>query len=343
MDPFTKKIIVAGVSLLVIFSLYSVLVSPWIVLIAQRAQEFFGITPPEEEKEYTYTKGLRVLVSVINGTSNSELTSGVEVYLYDQNADPFAYESEDEPIAQATYSSTDGAWRFGGISAGTYLLVVKSASDDMAPVSTLITVEGTDEKEKIVWAEPGTITLYTLPTLTVADWDVANLTSSEGAIDHVHCTYDGTHEGINGTDSGAYGQGDYWRISFEITVSAGETNDKVLPAPIRIYFTDLSDIFDFDKVVVDGKEYTTLHDDNDGSDDGYTGLYITVNEDWKEGETHTIYLYLTQISTEGSDATGHDLVVKIVGAFNVLNEDDFRTSTFKSLAEKSVTVPCKDV
>ena len=188
---------------------------------------------------YRFTTGLRAKLTIINGTSGSTLTSGVLVNVYSFTENPFAYKYVGSPLYTAVYDSTEGAWVIGGIDAGTYVLVIYDSSGTMAPLKEIITITGTDNEDREVWVEPSSFTIYNIADVTVVDYDIANLTASLGAVDTVHCTYDGTHEGINGTDSGAYGQGDYWRITYDISVSAGVLQTEKAEAPIRIYFTCL--------------------------------------------------------------------------------------------------------
>ena len=285
---------------------------------------------------YKYTTGLRAKLTIINGTSGSALTSGVSVNVYSSTENPFAYKYTGSPLYTAVYDSTEGAWVIGGIDAGTYVLVIYDSSGNMGPVKETITITGTDDEDREVWVEPSSFTIYNIVSVTVVDYDIANLTASLGAVDNVHCTYDGTHEGINGTDSGAYGQGDYWRITYDISVSAGVTQTEKAKAPIRIYFTDLSDVFSFDAVYVDGVKYT-LSDDDDATDDGYSGLFIELSSDWLSSSSHTIQLYLSQVSSEGKDATGHTLTMTIAWQFDCLN------SNFRTWSDVTQSISCYDV
>ena len=288
---------------------------------------------------YKYTTGLRAKLTIINGTSGSALTSGVTVSVYEAGEDPFAYNFKGSPVFTATYDSSEGAWVIGGIDAGTYVLVIADASATAAmhPVKATVTISGTDNEDREVWVEPSSFTIYNIATVTVVDYDIANLTSSEGAVDTVHCTYDGSNEGINGTDSGAYGQGDYWRITYDIAVSPAVTQDERLLAPIRIYWTDLSTIFSFDKVLIDGTEYT-IQEDDDATDDGYSGLFVEIPAtDWLSSSSHTIQLYLTQISSEGKDATGHTLTMTIAGQFSCLN------TNLRTWSDVTQSISCYDV
>jgi len=288
---------------------------------------------------YTYTTGLRAKLQIVNGTSGSALTSGVVVNIYSSTQDPFEYKFTGSPVFTATYDSAEGAWVIGGIDAGTYVLVISdsSATATVAPLKSTITITGTNDDDREVWVDPASFTIYNIATVTVVDFDVANLTSSIGAVDTVHCTYDGTHEGINGTDSGQYGQGDYWRITYDISVSAGVTQTEKLTAPIRIYFTDLTEVFSFDKLYIDGTAYT-LSDDDDATDDGYSGLFVELSDtDWLSSSSHTIQLYLSQVSSEGSDATGHTLTMTIAGQFDCLN------TNLRTWSDVTQAVPCKDV
>ena len=288
---------------------------------------------------YQYTTGLRAKLTIINGTSGSALTSGVTVSVYEAGEDPFAYKYTGSPLFTATYDSAEGAWVIGGIDAGTYVLVIQdsSATAAVAPLKSTIEISGTNDEDREVWVDPASFTIYNIATVTVVDYDVANLTASLGAVDTVHCTYDGTHEGINGTDSGAYGQGDYWRITYDISVSAGVTQTEKLQAPIRIYFTDLTDIFSFDAVYIDGTKYT-VSDDDDATDDGYSGLFVELSStDWLSSSSHTIQLYLSQISSEGKDATGHTLTMTIAGQFDCLN------TNLRTWSDTTQSVSCYDV
>ena len=287
---------------------------------------------------YAYTTGLRAKLTIINGTSGSVITSGVTVSVYDATADPFSYKFTGSPLYTATYDSAEGAWVIGGIDAGTYVLLIQDSSSPatVAPLKTTITITGTNNDDREVWVDPASFTIYNIATITVVDFDVANLTASLGAVDTVHCTYDGSNEGINGTDSGPYGQGDYWRITYDISVSAGVTQTEKLQAPIRIYFTDLTDVFSFDAVYIDGTKYT-LTDDDDATDDGYSGLYVELSSDWLSSSSHTIQLYLTQVSSEGKDSTGHTLTMTIAGQFDCLNPN------LRTWSDTTQSVPCKDV
>ena len=325
---FDKRLVGTGIILIaiILFGLYGL---PYLMSL------YAAPTPVT----YKYTTGLRAKLQIVNGTSGSALTSGVVVNIYEAGEDPFAYGYKGSPLFTATYDSSEGAWVIGGIDAGTYVLVIadSSATAEVAPLKTTITITGTDDEDREVWVDPASFTIYNIATVTVVDYDIANLTSSVGAVDTVHCTYDGTHEGINGTDSGAYGQGDYWRITYDISVSAGVTQTEKASAPIRIYFTDLTDIFSFDKVLIDGEEYT-LSDDDDATDDGYSGLFVEIpSTDWVSSSSHTIQLYLTQISSEGKDATGHTLTMTIAWQFNCLN------TNFRTWSDVTQSVSCYDV
>ena len=295
------------------------------------------VAPVERPVTYVYTTSLRAKFTIINGTSGSALTSGVSVGVYDYGEDPFAYKYTGSPLFTATYDSSEGAWVIGGIDAGTYVMVIYDTSGAMAPVKETITITGTNDTDREVWVDPASFTIYNIATVTVVDYDIANLTSSMGAVDTVHCTYDGSNEGINGTDSGAYGQGDYWRITYDISVSPGVTQTEKVEAPIRIYFTDLSTIFSFDMVLIDGTEYV-LSDDDDATDDGYSGLFVEIpSTDWLSSSSHTIQLYLTQVSSEGKDATGHTLTMTIAWQFDCLN------SNFRTWSDVTQSISCYDV
>jgi len=293
---------------------------------------------PPKPPVYRYITGLRAKFTVINATSGKALTTGILAKVYSAGENPFAYGYTGAPVFTASYDSAEGAWVIGGIDMGSYVLVISDTSTKakIHPVKTAIDVPGTNEEDREVWIDPASIKIFNIATITVVDFDVANLTSSKGAVSKVHLTYDGTKEGINGTDSGKYGQGDYWRITFDISVSAGVTEPERLLGPIRIYFTNLKEHFTFDQLLIDGTAYT-LNVDDDATDDGYSGLYVEIAGPWKNGESHTIQLFLTQYSAEGKDATGHTLTLTIAGQFDCLN------TALRTWSDTTQNVPCKDV
>ena len=323
------------------------LVGSMFVVLIIAAFIFYGLpymsqlyAPPKlpEVKPPKYTTGLRAKLTIINGTSGSALTSGVTVQVYPAGENPFAFMYLGTPIFTATYDSNEGCWIIGGIDAGSYVILVTDDSSPTAlhPVKASITIPGTDDEDREVWINPSTITIYNIATVTVVDFDVANLTATKGAVSQVHLTYDGNNEGINGTDSGPNGQGDYWRITFDISVSSGVTQQERYEGPIRIYFTNLKEQFTFDQLLIDGVAYS-LGLDDDATDDGYTGLFVEIPGPWKTGESHTIQLFLTQYSSEGKDATGHTLTLTIVAQYNCLN------SAIRTWSDVTQSVPCKDV
>jgi hypothetical protein len=326
-DWIDKKTLATGLILaLVIFALWY---GPTIYL---------SLYPPEET--FAYTTGLNAKLRILNGTSGVALTSAdsIVVQVFASGVDPFAYKFTGTPSYSGAYVALDSAWVVGGISTGSYILVIYETSTHATcgPVKIAFTVPGTNQESKEVWCDPSTITMYEFPAITVADFDVANLTTSKGAISDVHLTYDGTHEGINGTDTGAYGQGNYWRITYDVTVGSGGTAQQRIDGPIRLYFTRLTEQFTFDQIVVDGTSYTPS-EDTSAADDGYSGVYVEITAGWQNSQSHTVQLYLTQYSAEGADAVGNTLTLTIVGQFGCLNTD-YRTWT-----DTTQAVPCKDV
>jgi hypothetical protein len=291
-----------------------------------------------------YTTGLNAKLRVLNGTSGSSLGSGaaIQLQVFATGVDPFAYKFTGTPSFSAAWDTTSGSWMIGGVDAGTYTVLVKetSSTTTMCPIKVTVTVPGTDDEKKEVWCTPSTLSIYNLPTISVVNYDVANLTATKGAVSKVGCTYDGSNKGINGTNPTAgnnpYAQGSYWRITYDISAGAGITQEEHLDGPIRLYFTRLTEQFTFDQILVDGTAYT-LTEDTNSADDGHNGMYAEVSVTWKNAESHTVQLFLTQSSAEGADATGHTLTLSIVGQFSCLNP------TYRTWTDTTQAVACKDV
>lgn len=304
---------------------------------------FYGIpyllelyAPPAVAK---YTTGLNAKLRIQNGTSGAALTgTDVTVQVFASGENPLAYKYIGTSVASAMWDSNEGAWVIGGVDVGTYELLVTEPSTPttMHPTKTTITVPGTDEEDREVWVEPGTVNIYNIATVSMVNFDVANLTKTKGPVSAVTQTYDGTLEGINGTDSGPYGQGDYWRITYDISISPGVIQDERVMGPIRVYFTNLKEQFTFDQVLIGGESYS-IGEDDEATDDGYSGLYVSLTGPWVSGDSITLQLYVTQYSGEAKDATGHTLTLTVVGQYNCLNP------LYRTWSDVTQDVPCKDV
>ncbi len=232
-----------------------------------------------------YEENLTVYFRIVNETSGQTITSGVTAKLYPADANPMARLSSERGthIATATYSSSAGAWVFGGIDAGDYKLLVYYG-ENTYPTLLDVTVPSTTDTDRETWLDPSTISLYARATITV--------TSSVEAYDESTNSWTSVSD-INVTSY------DKWRVTYTIKVSG--VDNTIIKAPIRLYFTELDELT-ITSCKFDGAEKSLTLDDEVASD-GLRGYYFEIKSDMEPGDIHTVVVVIEETGTLTSSTT----------------------------------------
>jgi len=235
-----------------------------------------------------YKEDLKCYFNVYDATSGSLLTSDIVIEFYKAGENPFARTFTGVPIAQASYDTTEGAWRVI-LDAGKYVVLVKDAkaSKTLYPALYTVEVKGLTESEfreygGKTWLNPQTLYVYqrASPSITVS---IKAYDSSTGAWVSV--------SDINIT---AY---DKWIITYEISLSGLNT---VLKAG-RLYLPK-HDGLTYSMAWIDGSQAAIYYDDS-SEDDGWTGYYVPFN-DWTVSASGVPHRIEVMIEETGTPSTG---------------------------------------
>jgi len=269
---YDKKIVGSGIIIALVIALIWYL--PTVLQIMQPA----AVVPTAPK--FLYTTGLTVTFRIMDDTSMSLVTSGVQPVFYRAGANPFAINSLDRPVAVATYSETLGFW-VAVLDAGSYVLVVAdSGTPTRYPERVTVTVTGTNNTDMTVVLSPSIIHLVQRATPTI--------TLSIYAYNPASGAYDISVDKINAS---AYTR---WQIDYRVSLAGIGAAIKAG----RVYLTSYPGLT-VASAVLDGTP-VPVYVDTDPTDDGMVGNYILYNMDWPAG-THLLSIYL---SCTGTPAEG---------------------------------------
>ena len=228
---------------------------------------------------YKYTEGLSVQFRILDETSSSLITSDVLPQFYAPGTNPFAYVSVGSPVSVGSYDSTEGEW-IAVLDAGTYVLLVtdQAASKTKYPVMLTVTVPGTNDTDMEVKLQPYLVRMVQRATPSISTTIYA-YNETSGA-------YDISASNVNVT------QYSKWLVEARVTVAG---LNKAIKAG-RIYLTQYTGLT-ITQAYVDGVQ-TGVYLDDDSSDDGMTGYYISF-PDWMAG-THHVQIYLQKTGSPSS-------------------------------------------
>jgi len=232
-----------------------------------------------EEKVYLYTEDLTVGFKIMDDTSSSLITSDVSPKFYSAGTNPFAYVFTESAIGVGTYDSQEGEW-MAVLDAGSYVLLVtdEAGTKTKYPVKLTVSVPGTNDEDMEVKLDPYMIHMIQRATPSISTTIYA-YNETSGA-------YDISASNVNVT------QYSKWLVEARVTVAG--LNKKIMAG--RIYLTQYSGI-SISKAYVDGIQ-TGVYLDDDSSDDGMSGYYISF-PDWEAG-THHVQIYLQKTGSPSS-------------------------------------------
>lgn len=189
-----------------------------VILIAVAAN-FYYVTPTTT---YKYSTGLTVDLKVNNFGTSALVVSNCVIQFFPVGTDPVGTKTfSTVPIDQAAYDSTNGYWT-AQLDQGTYTVLVYSTNNAFYPSTFTITVPGTNNDARTVWAEPATLAVYTRQTTTPEATTIKATADSTGVAI--------TPTTVSTLNTTTYSE---WRITYVLdSVNPGSAPNAILPDSI---------------------------------------------------------------------------------------------------------------